>query len=490
MPDPATFDRAFSFLRKFSVLSLLTVMIQGFLPQLHGQAIITGRLLGPSDRAIVSASITLSDTIHGTIIAYAISNAKGEYKIVVNSSLREFVLQVRAFNYATETRTIPNRSAEYHFVLSPRPTELPNVVVKPPPVSQKGDTINYVVSAFAEPKDRSIADVLNKIPGIEVQGDGRVLYQGKPIQKYYIEGMDLLEGRYNLANQNLPHSSVSSVQILENHQPIRILDSLVPTDRASLNIKLKNHITVTGSGRAGLGAAPLLWDAGATPMVFRKKTQWIASWQANNTGNDVSRQLKTLTLESLMEQLDGFGAAAQTLQMVDAASPPVNARRYLDNNVHLLTGNLLTKLNKDLELRMNASYLNDVQRREGSATTIYYTPSGDVALQEQISNRYFTDELSTQFTLQQNTPRGFFKNMLTINLHDNHARGLVQNNTDTIAQQLSTPLRQGGHFYIAYAPQQAHPDGLGAIGDLKNGGKKKQAGSQGNYGWFVGENEG
>lgn len=128
------------------------------------------------------------------------------------------MLQVRAFNYAYETRTIPNKTAEYNFTLTPKATELPNVLVKPAPITQKGDTINYIVSEFSDEKDRSIADVLRKMPGIEIKGDGLVLYQGKPIQKYYIEGLDLLEGKYNLANQNLPHISVSSVQILENHQ--------------------------------------------------------------------------------------------------------------------------------------------------------------------------------------------------------------------------------------------------------------------------------
>jgi hypothetical protein len=39
--------------------------------------------------------------------------------------------------------------------------------------------------------------------GIEILPDGKVLYQGKPINKYYIEGLDLLEGKYNLANKNL-----------------------------------------------------------------------------------------------------------------------------------------------------------------------------------------------------------------------------------------------------------------------------------------------
>jgi hypothetical protein len=45
------------------------------------------------------------------------------------------------------------------------------------------------------------------MPGIEVP-DGKILYQGKAINKYYIEGLDL--GKYNLANDNLPYQEVSS----------------------------------------------------------------------------------------------------------------------------------------------------------------------------------------------------------------------------------------------------------------------------------------
>ena len=124
---------------------------------------LTGNITDVYNRPIPSASITLSDSLNGNILAYAISNAKGEYKIEITSTLKEFVLQARAFNYATETRTIPNLSATYNFTLTPKPTELPNVLVKPPPIQKRGDTINYVVSAFADQKDRSITDVLSKI---------------------------------------------------------------------------------------------------------------------------------------------------------------------------------------------------------------------------------------------------------------------------------------------------------------------------------------
>ena len=116
----------------------------------NSQVLINGVINTFEKNVIPSASITLSDSLNGNILAYAISNAKGEYKIEITSPLKEFVLQARAFNYATETPTIPNLSATYNFTLTPKPTELPNVLVKPPPIQKRGDTINYVVSAFAD----------------------------------------------------------------------------------------------------------------------------------------------------------------------------------------------------------------------------------------------------------------------------------------------------------------------------------------------------
>jgi hypothetical protein len=155
-PDKTKSDGALRFLN-----CAVTLLFIFAVSALKSQTIVSGRISNNIGLPVSSASITLSDSLNGKILEYAISNAKGEYKIEITSNLKVFVLQVRAFNYATETRTIPNQSAEYNFTLTPKPTELPNVVVKPNPISQKGDTINYVVSAFADQKDRSIALMLS-----------------------------------------------------------------------------------------------------------------------------------------------------------------------------------------------------------------------------------------------------------------------------------------------------------------------------------------
>ncbi len=47
------------------------------------------------------------------------------------------------------------------------------------------------VSGFSSAKDRTIGDVLKKMPGIEVAKNGSVSYNGKAINEFLVEGIDL-----------------------------------------------------------------------------------------------------------------------------------------------------------------------------------------------------------------------------------------------------------------------------------------------------------
>lgn len=59
-----------------------------------------------------------------------------------------------------------------------------------PKMRQMGDTIDYYVGMFKQKQDRTLEDVLKKMPGISVGSDGSISVGGKRINKFYIEGMD------------------------------------------------------------------------------------------------------------------------------------------------------------------------------------------------------------------------------------------------------------------------------------------------------------
>jgi hypothetical protein len=77
------------------------------------------------------------------------------------------------------------------------------------------------------------------MPGVEVNKDGTILYQGEAINKFYVNGKDLMEGGYGTINNSLPKDAVQKVEIMENHQPVKILQDKVASENAAINVKLK-----------------------------------------------------------------------------------------------------------------------------------------------------------------------------------------------------------------------------------------------------------
>lgn len=100
------------------------------------------------------------------------------------------------------------------------------IIVKAPKVRVQGDTITYDVRLFSKEGDRSIGDVLRRMPGIKTNENGQVSYNGTPINRFYIENSDMLEGQYGLATNNISNKEVGSVEILQNHQPVKALEGI------------------------------------------------------------------------------------------------------------------------------------------------------------------------------------------------------------------------------------------------------------------------
>lgn len=402
---------------------------------------ITGKIVSTNGISLENIHVLLQKENGGGIIAFGISDSKGEYTIRFETEKDSIYIKTRSLNYSGQQLWLENKNQIQNFTLFTEVKELKEVRIKAPHIRQHGDTISYSVPAFLGKNDQVIADVINKLPGLEVESDGRILYQGTPIRKFYIEGMDLLESRYNLANNNLPAESVASVQVLENHEPIKLLRNITSTDKASLNIKLKRNIAITGKAQLGLGISPLLWNANITPMLFNKKQQMICSYQANNTGKDVAMDLKSFSFEDLMDMMDNNTEKDELLGIQNLSTPGFNTSRYLDNNIHLLSTNYLLKLNHDLQLRVNSSYLNDYQKHNGGSRSEYHLGNDTIILQEKISNRLSKRSLINDFTVSRNSDRNYLKNTLKIQAYWDKQLGHVIQNTDPIKQDYQNPFQ-------------------------------------------------
>ena len=150
------------------------------------------------------------------------------------------------------------------------------------------------VGTFAQAQDRSIGDVLKRMPGIDVSNSGKIQYQGEDINKFYIEGSDLLGGKYGIATNGINHDDVGAVEVMENHQPMQVLSGISFSDKAAINLKLKNKAKATwtfhGDAGGGYSWQPegAVWDGELFAMAVMPGFQNITTFKTNNIGEDLS----------------------------------------------------------------------------------------------------------------------------------------------------------------------------------------------------------
>lgn len=384
---------------------------------------------------------------YNSIIAFDISKNNGEFSIKYESNLDSLEITTRSINFRDTSICINNKDQFINLDIIAELHNLNEVFVKARPINFKKDTIVYNVGVFSKENDKSIGDVINKMPGFEVMDNGTINYQGQKIEKYYIEGLDLLEGKYGIANANLSHQSVRAVEVLQNHQPIKLLDTLVFTDKTSINIRLKRNLNLAGKAQIGVGTSPLLWEANISPMLFNKNQQMIASYQSNNTGKDISQQLIPHYFSEMKNS-----EKEELLNILPFTSPKIRKDRYLDNNIHLATYNHIIKLSSDKNIKINTSYINDHQKQAGQIKNKYFLKTDTITTFEKTSNRIKTDRFASDIIYNENSKKRYLKNKLSIIKHWDRNRGHITNNDNQISEKAQLPYILIGNHLRWIAP--------------------------------------
>lgn len=83
------------------------------------------------------------------------------------------------------------------------------------PIYYKGDTLVYVADSFKVGENAVVEELLKKLPGIEVDKDGKIKSQGQEITKVLVDGDEFFGSDPTIATKNLGAKGVESVQIYE-----------------------------------------------------------------------------------------------------------------------------------------------------------------------------------------------------------------------------------------------------------------------------------
>lgn len=337
---------------------------------------------------------------------------------------------------------------------------LPEVTVRLKPIEQSRDTVKYNVAAFTGKDDHYLEDVLKKLPGVEVAENGTITYKGNAINQFTIEGQNLLGNRYNQATRNLPVEAVAQVQVMENDQPIRALKRIRPSDRATLNVKLKHGYKIRPFGelQAGLGGfGNLLWNNHANLIDISSRNQMLVTAKMNNNGENLDDN--TLDHVDIADYENYVPLPSEIVGSRTVTSLPILEKRYLQNKSYSVGINHLHRVGQYGNLRTNVAYYATSNHRTGSTCNAY---GGVETLTLNESNKQHFKErtIVPQFHYQLNSPAVYLTDELTGSLSVEQNSNRLLSNGQPISERvvhhplcvqnkLQFVLNAGNHVYSA-----------------------------------------
>lgn len=173
--------------------------------------------------------------------SYGITNENGRYKLnLKKNTIYSIQVSYIGMKSAAERLETLTSDVTKNFILQEDNLLDEVELTYEMPVTVSGDTLTYNADSFNKGTERKLEDVLENLPGVEINDDGQVEVEGKVVTKVMVEGKDFFDGDSKLATKNIPSNAVDKVQVLKNYAEVGQLSGVTNNqNNVALNIKLK-----------------------------------------------------------------------------------------------------------------------------------------------------------------------------------------------------------------------------------------------------------
>ncbi len=160
-----------------------------------------------SGKPVEMATVTLMNASDTTKFKYASSARDGS--VTMNGIVPgKYILKIEYMGYGTvrDNLSISDRSLDLGtFRLAEQANMLKEAVISAVgnPIIVKKDTIEYTASSYKIADSDMLEDLLKKLPGLEVDSEGKITANGEEIKKIMIDGKTFFLDDPQLASKNL-----------------------------------------------------------------------------------------------------------------------------------------------------------------------------------------------------------------------------------------------------------------------------------------------
>ncbi len=245
-----------------------------------------GRFQDPTMQAAVAGvQVKLTNMADTTDVRRAIAKDDGTFEIT-GLGVHSYRLEASRLGFAplkTIIRVTKRDQDAGVFALTTESVPVSGITVSesPPPAVQKADTTEYSAGAVKTHKDATAEDLVQKLPGITVEG-GQVKAQGENVQQVLVNGRPFFGSDPTAAMRNLPADVVDRIQVYDRQSDQAEFSGFEDGQaQRTMNFILRDQKMRFGKAYAG-GGDQDRYQAGGNATVVRGTTRLTAIGMSNN----------------------------------------------------------------------------------------------------------------------------------------------------------------------------------------------------------------
>jgi hypothetical protein len=222
--------------------------------------------------------------------SYGITDANGNFKLQLgkNGSYKIQVSYIGMKTFEEVLNTDENDITKVYTLQTDKSLNEVEISYEMP-VTIRGDTLIYNADSFSDGTERKLEDILENLPGVEINENGQIEVEGKVVNKLMVNGKDFFDGDTKLAIKNIPSKAVDKIQVLRNYSEVGQLSGVRNNqDNVAMNIKLKEgkESFWFGNVTAAVGTSPEDELYLVQPKLFYYSPKYSLNFigDINNTG--------------------------------------------------------------------------------------------------------------------------------------------------------------------------------------------------------------
>ncbi len=196
----------------------LTIVMLVVATSVMAQRAVTGTIIDHDTKdPMEQTAVQLLRQHDSTYVAGTVSNSQGAFRLVAPKN-GKYIVKLSSVGYTTLYRNI-NVAADRDVALGNMQLAASAIALKGTTVTAqaakvtlKKDTFVYNATAFRTPEGSTIEELVKRLPGAQVDDDGKITINGKEVKKIKVDGKEFMVGDTKTAMKNLPTNIVNQIK--------------------------------------------------------------------------------------------------------------------------------------------------------------------------------------------------------------------------------------------------------------------------------------